>query len=57
MHRIDGADAGRCYLNRTHMGERWHWTLYGASDHGDEPTLEAAQAAFKTAYEKRHHGS
>jgi hypothetical protein len=49
---VDGKDAGRCYYTeRPGLHWVWHWTIYGRPLTGDEPTLEAAQEAFKRAYE------
>jgi hypothetical protein len=55
VFKVDGTEAGRCYRHymRFVEGNCWHWTVYGSGFAGDEPTLEAAQAKFKAAYERK----
>lgn len=53
VFRVDGPDASRCYRHALQRLEwYWHWTVYGSSAHGDEATLEQAQARFKEAFER-----
>lgn len=55
VFRFNGKDVGRCYFHRTPVGDRWHWTMYGSSAHGDAISLEFAQEEFKIAF-KLHRG-
>jgi hypothetical protein len=53
VFRWDGRDIDRCYLRTLAGPEKlWWWTIYGTSGAGGEPSLEAAQAAFKTRFAK-----
>ena len=55
VFRVDGKDAGRCYLTHaTGRRDVWRWTIYGTSKGGMEDTLQDAQAKFKIEYEKSH---
>ena len=50
VFRIDGKDAGRCYLTvATASRHVWLWTVYGRATRGMEETLEQAQRRFKGA--------
>jgi hypothetical protein len=52
---VEGRAAGRCYRHylRFYRVYCWHWTVYGSSLAGDELTLEAAQAKFKSNVRKK----
>ena len=54
VFRVDGRDAGRCYLMIAtyNRGLVWRWTVYGTSKGGMEDTLEDAKARFRIEYEK-----
>lgn len=57
---IDGLVAGRILKRRSEaQGEYWFWTMNGPyfpgpPTHGEKPTLEAAQDAFKLLFWKWH---
>ena len=53
VFRIDGRDAGRCYLTTAAHAQRvWLWTVYGTPRGGMEESLETAQRRFKDAAEE-----
>jgi hypothetical protein len=54
VFRVDGHDAGRCYLMIAtyDRGLVWRWTVYGTRKEGMEATLDDAKAKFKIEYEK-----
>ena len=50
--RYDGKDVGRTYQTIGAGGATvWIWTIYGSSRSGREPTLEAAKARWRAAFE------
>jgi hypothetical protein len=52
--RHDGADAGRVYKTLGTGGvEVWQWTIYGTAKAGREPTLDAAKARWRAAFEQK----
>jgi hypothetical protein len=52
--RCDGKDVGRMYKTLGVDGSTvWQWTIYGVNKSGREPTLDAAKARWKTAFEER----
>ena len=52
--RCDGKDVGRMYKTLgVGGGIVWQWTIYGVNKSGREPTLEAAKARWKAAFEER----
>jgi hypothetical protein len=49
----DGKDVGRVYKTLGIGGDTvWQWTIYGVNKAGREPTLDAAKARWKAAFEE-----
>lgn len=50
----DGKDAGRIYKTLgTGGAEVWVWTIYGSNKAGREPTLDAAKARWRGAFDQK----
>jgi hypothetical protein len=50
--KCDGDKAGRIYKTLGVKGATvWQWTIYGTNKVGREPTLEAAKARWRKAFE------
>jgi hypothetical protein len=48
----DGKEVGRMYKTMGVGGDTvWQWTIYGINRSGREPTLDAAKARWRTAFE------
>lgn len=53
VFKIDGKEAGRCYLTIATAGRHvWLWTVYGRATGGMEVSLAEAQQHFKDATHK-----
>ena len=50
--KCDGSEVGRIYKTLGVGGQTvWQWTIYGTDKVGREPTLEAAKARWRRAFE------
>ena len=50
--KCDGEEVGRIYKDVGVKGATvWQWTIYGSDKTGREPTLEAAKARWRGAFE------